>query len=475
MSHGNVNLGYHGNNSSHVGVHHANIGHHQFTGNNFHLNNHRVNLGSNNYQPSYYHHNRYHGYWNGNYGHHGVGGYRHAGYGYGPYYGIYGNGHGWGLGAGYGSGYGYRRYGYGYSGYYPLGWGLGGWGLGSIYYSSGYLGYSNPYYYGYNATCYNYAQPIPVAYNTTLAVVQSSPATVVQGTPSTAVQSPSNSSDLVMNNAVEAFQQNNLEAALDIIDKGITQYPTDAVLHEFRALVLFAKADYQQAAATVHSVLAVGPGWDWTTLNSMYMNVDVYTTQLRALEAFTKSHPDDAAGHFLLSYHYLSCGHTEAAGRHLKTTVTLMPSDKVAADILRMIEAPADAAAADPSKPRALPPIPVDGAATPEARTFKPEGAPAVVPVDPKSLIGTWKATRPDGSSFALTITDDAKFTWNFAQKDQPGTEFSGTYTVESNVLALERKDGGALIAEITPGEAGKFNFRMLGADESDKGLDFAK
>ncbi|HQZ66500.1 MAG TPA: tetratricopeptide repeat protein, partial [Planctomycetaceae bacterium] len=476
MSHGNVNLGYRGSNTAslgvhhantgNLGVHHANVGNHQFTGNNFHLNNRHVSLGGNHYQPSYYQHNRYHGYWNGNQGYNGVSGHRHTGYGVGPYFGIYGNGYGWGLGYGYGHGYGYRRYGYGYSGYYPFGWGLGGWGLGSIYYSSGYLGYSNPYYYGYGATCYNYAQPIPVAYNNSVTVVQSSPTTAVQGIPSTVDQ---NSAELVINNAVAAFQQNNFDAALDTIDQGITQYPTDAVLHEFRALVLFAKGDYQQAAATIHSVLAVGPGWDWNTLSSMYTNVAAYTDQLRALEAFIKLHPDDAAGHFLLSYHYLSCGHTEAAARHLKTTVALMPSDKVATDILRMIEAPD--APADPANPPALPPLPVEGAANQDTQTFKPE----VAPVDSKTLIGSWKASRPDGSSFVLTLTEDAKFTWGFTHKDQAPQEFGGTYTVDGNVLALERKDGGALIAEITPGDPGKFNFRMFGADESDKGLDFAK
>ena len=80
-----------------------------------------------------------------------------------------------------------------------------------------------------------------------------------------------------------------------------------------------------------------------------------------------------------------------------------------------------------------------------------------------------------DGSSFVLALTDDAKFNWSFTQKDQAPQEFGGTYTVESNVLALERKDGGALVGEITPGDAGKFNFRMLGADDADKGLDFEK
>ena len=111
------------------------------------------------------------------------------------------------------------------------------------------------------------------------------------------------------------------------------------------------------------------------------------------------------------------------------------------------------------------------GAANQDTKTIKPE----VKPIDAKILIGTWNASRPDGSSFVLAITDDAKFTWSFTQKDQAAQEFSGTYTVESNVLALERKDGGALVGEITPGDAGKFNFRMLGADDTDKGLDFEK
>ena len=52
--------------------------------------------------------------------------------------------------------------------------------------------------------------------------------------------------------------------------------------------------------------------------------------------------------------------------------------------------------------------------------------------------------------------------------------EFSGTYTVEGDVLALERKDGGSLIGEVTPEGAKKFNFRLVGAPAEDKGLDFS-
>ena len=135
-----------------------------------------------------------------------------------------------------------------------------------------------------------------------------------------------------------------------------------------------------------------------------------------------------------------------------------------------MIKAP-EPTASDPSTPPALPPLSVDGAVNQDTTIVKPE----VKPIDQKILIGTWKASRPDGSLFVLAITDDAKFTWSFTQKDLAPQEFGGTYTVESNVLALERKDGGALVGEITPGDPGKFNFRMLGADDSDKGLDFEK
>ncbi|WLD13394.1 tetratricopeptide repeat protein [Planctellipticum variicoloris] len=423
------------------------IGNRPFDGNTVNYNNRQFHVGSNSYRPSYYRHSGYHGYWNGNRGFAGNSGYRFGGprlgvgIGLNSGYGGYSPGWGWGLGNAYGwGGYGGGYGGYGGYGYRPLGWGLGGWGLGSLYYNSGYLGYSNPYYVVGGTTVYNYAQPIPVSYTVT----------------SDAGLNDPNSADEVLNNAVAAFRQNDYDAALDIVNKGIAQYPDDAVLHEFRSLVLFARQDYQQSAATIHSVLAVGPGWDWTTLSSMYSSVPVYTEQLRMLEAFTTSNPQDAASRFLLGYHYMSCGHPDAAARQFQVVVDLMPNDRVAADLLRLVAAPqpGEAAAAQP----------------PQAST-----RPAPQPVDPATLVGTWKAARSDGSKFGLVLTDDQKFTWSFAQKDQAAQEFGGTYSVEGNVLALERKDGGSLIGEATPGGDGKFNFKLLGAPDDDRGLDFSK
>lgn len=430
--------------TQHYGHNHSSIVNRPFGGNTVNWNNRSFNVGNNSYQPAYYRHSGYHGYWNGNRGYgsgSGLGISLGSNYGYG---GGYNSGWGWGLGNGYGYGGGYgSNY-----GYRPFGWGLGGWGLGSQIYNSGYLGYSNPYYnssYGSYGN-YSYSQPIPVYYNSSQVVVSTDPTTA----------------DEVLNNADAAFQQNDFATALDITNKGLVQFPDDSVLHEFRALVLFARQDYGQAAATIHSVLAVGPGWDWTTLSSMYGDVTVYTEQLRTLEAFTKTNPLDAASQFLLSYHYLSCGHNDAAARHLKQVVKLMPNDRVASDMLKMISAPEAAIAGDPAQ-------------QPTRPTQAEPTRPAPQPVAPETLVGNWKAGRPDGSKFNLILTKDSQFTWSYAQKSQPAQDFGGTYTVEGNVLALERKDGGSLIAEVTPGGDAKFNFKLVGAPADDTGLDFSR
>jgi len=225
----------------------------------------------------------------------------------------------------------------GYGGYGGYGMGYGGYGT-SMGYSSGYCSYNNPYYsnnYGSYGS-YSYAQPIPVANpNTTGA---------------------SSACDQSLNSAADAFKQNNYDLALDIMNKGIVQCPTDAVLHEFRALVLFAKADYQQAASTLHSVLAVGSGWNWTTLSGLYPDVATYTAQLRALERFVKSNPQDGSGRFLLAYHYLVDGYPDSAADQLTQVVRIVPADRVAGDMLKLISKQPHQTASAAAQPVPQPP-----------------------------------------------------------------------------------------------------------------------
>ena len=439
LSHHGKNHQHQGSNMSPVKLHqnHSNgISHHHFTGQKVNFGKQHVNLSSASYVPSFYKHgNHYHGNWNSNQAsnHH----HHHPGWN-----------NNWGLGY-YNSGWGYQ----------PYFWGVGGWGLGSMVYSSGYLGYYNPYYSNAVATgyCYNYAQPIPVSYN----------AVVADAGTSTSTPASSN----VMDAAVLAFQKNDFGTALDLTNQGIQQSPDDAVLHEFRGLVLFAKGDYQQAAATVHSVLAVGPGWDWETLSGLYPDVGVYTNQLRALEAYTKQNPQDAAGHFLLAYHYMSDGYPDAATRQLQQVKEIVPNDMVAANLLKMTTASQSASPAAPSAP------PTQNVATTTETQPNVEAAtpPAPAAIDPTVIVGSWTASRDDGSNFGLTLKDDKTFSWSFVPKNQQPQSFDGTYKMEGNVIALERTGGGSLLAEIAANDRSKFNFKMLGAPDEDPGLTFIR
>lgn len=308
-------------------------------------------------------------------------------------------------------------------------------------YGSGYLPYYNPYYGNVaSGGIYNYSQPIPVVYGTD--------------------SQPSGTSQELFMEAMAAFRRNDTNSALELIDQAVAQSPDDAALHEFRALVLFAKSDYQQAAATIHSVLALGPGWDWATLSALYTDVAVYTLQLRALEQFVTEHPRDAAGRFLLAYHYLSTGHPDAAARHLEQVTEQIPEDRVAADLLRM---------AAPFK---------SGAGAGPAQEPSPQPPEATLPAAGSIELahgGEWNASRPDGSKFELTLSPDSKFTWKFFPKGQPPQEFSGTYTIEGNVLALERPEGGSLVGTITSHDEKSFNFKLVGAPPDDPGLEFVK
>lgn len=97
--------------------------------------------------------------------------------------------------------------------------------------------------------------------------------------------------------ARNAFYSGDYARALSSLDAALSKTPSDVVLHEFRALCLFALHKYKEAAGTLYAVLSVGPGWDWTTMSGLYSNVDVYTEQLRASRTTfdrTQTHRTDA-------------------------------------------------------------------------------------------------------------------------------------------------------------------------------------
>ncbi len=250
-------------------------------------------------------------------------------------------------GMGYGGmGYGYPAYaGYGVYDYFPT-WGMSNynsWGLGSVASNWLYSGYSNPY----NATVIA-AQPA----QTTVVYDYSQPINVAAAAPNPATES---SAEQVFSAARDAFKAGDSQRALDLTDQVLKDEPNVPVVHEFRALCLFALKRYDEAATVDYAVLSAGPGWNWSTLVELYPDVDTYTNQLRALEASVKSNPNSPAIQFLLAYHYLVQGHQDAAASQFQKVAQLQPSDQLAASFVKALkkasEQPAQANVAAAGQP----------------------------------------------------------------------------------------------------------------------------
>ncbi len=393
-------------------------------------------------------------------------------FGFSPWWGGWGGGWGWGSGWGLGWGLGWGGWGWG------SGWGWDPWYCSNVLYGSGYWSYYNPYYVQpviVGSTTIDYSHPIIVSQAPTYV----GPATQAVGPEVT--DSPEAAASLPdFDQARVAFKSGNYAAALAGVHRALEKLPNDAVLHEFRALVLFAQGNYKEAAATIHSVLAVGPGWDWDTLRGLYGNVNTYTQQLRALEAYRRANPDSADARFLLAYHYLTTGYPDDAAKQLREVIERQPNDTVASQLLRGLTEEGS-----PSVP--TPPAPADEPGGPSLSAGPTAGTvePIVPPAPPAaehatarpvvgSLGGSWNAKRDDGSTFALTLGEDGQFTWKFAGNNQ-SSDLKGKYSLANDLLVLEPDSGGVMVGRVSEAGEKQFRFKMLGGPPSDPGLTFQR
>jgi tetratricopeptide (TPR) repeat protein len=326
---------------------------------------------------------------------------------------------------------------------YPVAAALGttAWGLNRMGYWFGTEDYANPYYTEplvVDGATIDYSQPL------------AEPPTVVVEQPGQAAELPPGVTSKGLQEfeaARTAFYEGDYPKALAETNKALAAMPKDAVINEFRALVLFALGKYHEAAATLHPVLAVGPGWDWTTLSSLYPSVDTYTGQLRALEDYVRNNDKAADARFLLGYHYLTMGHKEEAAKQFAKVEKNVPNDSVTAQLVQML-----------GKEGTSP-------------TPAPESS---VKIDAAQLLGTWTAKRGAKASFELSLDKDKGFTWVY-REGKKREEVKGAYALDGDVLALEPDAGGVMLAQVSTPENGAFDFRTVGAPKSDKGLRFQK
>jgi hypothetical protein len=256
--------------------------------------------------------------------------------------------------------------------------------------------------------------------------------------------------------ARQDFYAANYPRALMDINQAVRDMPGNPDVHAFHALIYFAMADYDRAAAVAHTVLEAGPGWDWEILQSFYPSPDVYTNQLRALEHTTGDHPNNPASRFLLAYQYLMLGHFTAANHQLARVVALEPRDKLAAAILETIKH--------------------GPTAGPDTANAQPGTAPAPTgpPVERKQLMGTWKATPVPNVTIETTLEPSGRFVWKATQEGRTQT-FSGTYTLQNDSLVFTRTDGNKMDGVVTLGGTNSFQFRLKNSAAQDPGLRFSK
>jgi tetratricopeptide (TPR) repeat protein len=330
--------------------------------------------------------------------------------------------------------------------------GVGAWGTGSPMYSWGYSGYSNPYSGsggGSQPAAPQQAvdtsqQPAAPAYN------YSEPISTTAAPPE---QSVTDQATAAFDQARGAFKAGAYDQALQSVQQALGLMPNDTTLHEFLALVLFAQGQYDQAAAPLYAVLSVGPGWDWTTLSGMYPDVDTYTKQLRALEAYLRANPQSAQGHFGLAYQYLCQGHVEDAVAQLKKVVEIQPGDTLSAQLIAQLR-PSDATQ------------PAPGA-----------GAPAIAPAVAGKLVGNWAAAPAKDTKIALAIQEDGRFTWSATNPGKPPMSIAGNSTFSQGTLTLtdQNSQNGALVGQVAWQDDNHFTFRLPGAPQDDPGLKFAR
>jgi tetratricopeptide (TPR) repeat protein len=342
-----------------------------------------------------------------------------------------------------------------------------GWGLGTVASDWLYSGYSNPYYAtavaaqpATTTVVYDYSQPINVA---------AAPADA----------SVADTTEQVFSAARDSFMAGDYQRALDLADQVLKQTPNAAVVHEFRALTLFALKRYDEAASVAYAVLSTGPGWNWSTLAGLYPDVDTYTNQLRALEAYATTNPTSTSARFLLGYHYMVEGHNDEAAAQFEKVTQLLPSDQLSASFAKALK-PAAQASQTPAATAA--PAQAAGAAAPPApdQTVVAQGTPAPEqaaegpPPPPATMAGTWKAQPGPEVSIELTLKEDGTFAWNVESKGQKQT-LEGQAGFQDGTLILQQAQGPPLIGKVTQSAADQFAFAPPGAGDKGGGLVFKR
>ncbi len=392
------------------------------------------------------HNNWHHGHWHGNWGH------NHR-----PYWRQYHHHH-------------YHHF----PGYWDddnwgvaVAWGLAGWGLGNIIYNTGYRVYSNPYR-TQNVAIYeapapasaptpppvyniDYSQPLAMAAQPAVEVMDAQPEEKQELAETKALES--------LDAARTAFKDRDYITALGKTQEALAYDPGDPVIHEFRALCLFALGKYADAAIVLNSVLASGPGWGWETMIGIYDAQSTYTEHLKTLEDYAYSNEKSGDAQFLLGYHYMTAGFMAEASIAFGAASKLHPADSVSQQLHQLASSSATGE---------------ESATGDVAEEAEPEEMELIPPPALEDLRGAWVADRGEEGTITLAITPEDKFTWTFTRGEK-SNELSGEASINEGLLVLTAAEAQMVGAAAVGEGKEKMSFILAGGPPGDPGLAFVK
>jgi tetratricopeptide (TPR) repeat protein len=196
--------------------------------------------------------------------------------------------------------------------------------------------YANPYFVNPALTAenpYTEVTPAGLDYSRSLAIPT---AAQEEDTPESVV----GPAMAALDRARAHFRKGRYEEATVEVERALKLLPGDRSMQEFRALTLFARGRYTEAAAVIYAVLAAGPGWNEDTLALLYPNEGAYPKQLRALQGYVGEHPREGGAHFLLAYHHLVAEKFDDALAELRLAAKFSPNDKLSAELIDALTRP---------------------------------------------------------------------------------------------------------------------------------------
>jgi tetratricopeptide (TPR) repeat protein len=313
------------------------------------------------------------------------------------------------------------------------GWGLGPWANGWLY-----SGFANPYFIAppvNTAVVANWPPVFVPDYSRPLDLTSVPPA----------AENPEQD-DSTFLAAREAFKAGDFARALTLSDLALKPHPNEPVLHEFRALCLFALGRYSEASAALYVVLTAGAGWDWPTMVGLYPDIDTYTSQLRALEALVRSNPDVASRRFVLAYHYMVMDHVDNARQAFEAVARLQPNDQLAGQFAKLLSSSSQAPTAAATEA---------GSASQTMGVGDPSSPPA-------ALVGAWKAKPMPNLTIELTLRRDGQFTWDVSAMGHTDS-IAGDAVYRDGILTLTQADAPDLVGKIVDLSDKQFGFELQG------------